>query len=227
MNDGPSYGSDNDFQKLLNLVRNGTVINRRNGPLGPEVKIAWTDRNIVSDWTPIGTQASAGAFHHHGCPDIGDNVTTLHLATGIEQGIVVCSNPTTNNPTFAGNSIDSHAVAGQDGSFFEHEPNSGTTTIAGVAHLHVSAGESLFYLATENIQVSGNWTKQVGGTISINAGGNVTITAPQISLNGVIIDSSGNVTIPGTLTVQGFTNLNSGALASPRCTNQDGSGNGS
>jgi len=225
MNDGPSYGSDNEFQRLLNCIRSGTVINRRNGTGGPEVQIAYTDRNIITDWTSVGTHGSAGSFHTHSCPDIGDNVTVLHLPTGIEQGIVVCTNPTSNNPTFVPNSIDSKAMSGQDGSFFEHEPNSGTTTIAGVAHLHIQAGESLMYLATENIQVSGNWTKQVGGTITINAGGNVKITAPQINLNGVLIDSSGNVTIPGTLTVKGTTTM-ALASASPHCLNSDGSGGG-
>jgi phage baseplate assembly protein V len=225
MNDGPSYGSDNEFQRMLNMIRNGTVINRRNGTNGPEVQIAYTDRNIVSDWMPVGQRSSAGSFHFHSCPDIGDNVTTLHLPTGIEQGIVVCTNPTDNNPTMVPNSIDSHAMSGSDGSFFEHEPNSGTTTIAGVAHLHISAGESLTYLTTENIQVSGDWTKQVGGKITINAGGNVQITAPLITLNGVTIDSGGNVSIPGNLSVAGVTNTKQ-TYADPNCVNADGSGGG-
>jgi phage baseplate assembly protein V len=226
MNDGPPYGSDNEFQRLLNCIRNGTVINRRNGTNGPEVQIAYTDRNIISDWTRIGVPGGSGAFHHYHCPDIGDNVTVLHMPTGIEQGIVVCSNPTDNNPTFVPNSIDSHAMAGQDGSFFEHEPNSGTTTMAGIGHLHIQAGEALLYFATENVQVSGNWTKQVGGTITINAGGQITVTAPMISLNGVLIDSAGNVTIPGTLTVKGNVAFEATGTIATHLTNLDGSGAG-
>jgi len=148
------------------------------------------------------------------------------MPTGIEQGIVVCTNPTSNNPTMTPNSIDSKAISGADGSFFEHEPNSGTTTIAGVAHLHINAGEMLTYVSTENIQVSGNWTKQVGGTISINAGGKITVTAPMISLNGVLIDSSGNVTIPGTLTVQKTVTFNQDGTIATHLTNSDGSGGG-
>lgn len=225
MNDGPSYGSDNEFQRLLNVIRSGTVINRRNGPVGPEVQVAYTDRNIVSDWMRVGSPSSAGSFHFHHCPDIGDNVTVAHFPTGIEQAVVLCTNPTDNNPTFVPNSIDSRAMGGADGSFFEHEPNSGTSTIAGVAHLHIQAGEALLYFATENIQVSGNWTKQVGGTITINAGGNVQITAPLITLNGVTIDSNGNVGIPGNLSVAGTTNLQQ-SYANPNCENADGSGGG-
>jgi phage baseplate assembly protein gpV len=226
MNEGPAYGSDNDFQKLLNIVRNGTVINRRNGTGGPEVQVAYTDRNIVSDWMPVGTHGSAGSFHTHSCPDIGDNVTALHFPTGIEQGIIVATNPSSNNPTFVPNSIDAKALAGNDGSYFEHEPNSGTTTMAGIAHLHIQAGEALLYLATENVQVSGAWTKAVGGAITITAGGNVTITAPMITLNGVTIDSSGNVSIPGTLTVKGNVSFRSQGTIATHLTNEDGSGGG-
>lgn len=220
------YGSDNEFQRLLNCIRSGTVINRRRGTSGVEVQIAYTDRNIISDWTRVGGSGSAGSFHAHHCPDIGDNVTVLHLPTGIEQGVVVATNPTDNNPTFVPNSIDSKALGGSDGSFFEHEPNSGTTTVAGVAHLHISAGESLIYVTTEMMQVGGNSTKQVGGTVNLNAGAQITVTAPMISLNGVLIDSSGNVTIPGNLTVKGSTSMQS-ATANPHCTNTDGSGGGS
>jgi phage baseplate assembly protein V len=224
--DKPPYGSDNELQRLLNCIRSGTVINRRRGTNGTEIQIAYPDRGITSDWTRVGGSGSAGSFHMHHCPDIGDNVTVLHLPTGIEQGVVVCTNPTDNNPTFVPNSIDSKAIGGSDGSFFEHEPNSGTTTVAGVAHLHILAGESLIYLTTEMVQVSGTSTKHVGGTITLSAGGQITVTAPMISLNGVLIDSSGNMTIPGNLTVKGSTTMQL-AQASPHCTNTDGSGGGS
>jgi hypothetical protein len=43
----------------------------------------------------------------------------------------------------------------------------------------------------------------------------------------MIIDPSGNVTIPGTLTVGGVSNLNAGGTATPKMTNSDGSGGGS
>jgi phage baseplate assembly protein gpV len=117
-------------------------------------------------------------------------------------------------------------MAGSDGSWFEHEPNSGTTTLAGIQHLHIKAGQSLIYVATEMMQVSGTSTKQVGGTVGLNAGGQITITAPMINLNGVTIDSSGNVVIPGTLTVKGSTSMQL-ATANPHCVNEDGSGGGS
>lgn len=229
IDDNPPYGSDNEFQRLLNCIRSGTVINRRRGTSGSEIQIAFTDRHTISDWTRVGGSGSAGSFHTYHCPDIGDNVMTLHLPTGIEQGIVICTNPTDNNPTFCPNSIDSKAIGGQDGSFFEHEPNSGTTTMAGIAHLHISADESLIYLTTEMMQVSGTSTKHVGGAITLSAGAQITVTAPMISLNGVTIDSSGNVTLPqgAILKADEFAGTTQTPVANPRITNLDGSGQGS
>jgi phage baseplate assembly protein gpV len=66
----------------------------------------------------------------------------------------------------------------------------------------------------------GNVGNTVGGTYTIASKANCTI-------NGMIIDPSGNVTIPGTLTVAGISNLNAGGTATPKMTNSDGSGGGS
>lgn len=40
--------------------------------------------------------------------------------------------------------------------------------------------------------------------VTLTAGGNITATATQISLNGVIIDGSGNITTPGVVTADDF-----------------------
>jgi phage baseplate assembly protein gpV len=209
----PGYGSDNPNQTWLNTSRDGVVVNRRQGNTGPEVQVFYTDRNLLSDWLPINNHGSAGAIFYH-CPRIGDAVTVDHLGTGIEQGTVVASHPSGNNPSMIPNSLDSVALSTDDGAFFEHEPQSGTTTLAGVGslHLHVN-GETLAF--------SGTWT--------LNASGNVKITAPQISLNGVLIDQSGNVTLPAGMTVKAdkFAGASGTPVANPRMTNSDGSGNGS
>lgn len=207
--DRPNYGSDNPNQSWLNLTRDGVVYDRRQGANGPEVQVYYSDRDILSDWLPVRLPGSAGTVHHY-CPRIGDAVTVENQGTGIEQGVVTGSRPTTNNPGIIPNSLDSTAMSTDDGAYFEHEPNSGTTTIAGVGTLHISVnGETLAF--------SGPWT--------LNASGNVQITSPQINLNGVLIDSSGNVTIPGNLTVKGTTNMKQ-AIANPNCQNTDGSGGG-
>ena len=177
--DRPGYGSDNPNQSWLNLDRDGVVYARRQGVNGPEVQVYYSDRDILSDWLPVKLNGCAGAVFHF-CPRVGDTVSVHNLGTGIEQGVVSGTHATTNNPGIVPNSLDSVAMALDDGSFFEHEPNSGTTTLAGIGTLHISVnGETLAF--------SGPWT--------LNASGTVQVTAPQINLNGVLIDSSGNVTI--------------------------------
>lgn len=52
--------------------------------------------------------------------------------------------------------------------------------------------------------VSGNVTETVSGNLVATVTGNLTMTAAQISLNGVIIDTSGNITTPGTVTADDF-----------------------
>jgi hypothetical protein len=50
------------------------------------------------------------------------------------------------------------------------------------------------------IQTSGDLTVGVTGAVNVTVGGNMTVTAQQISLNGVTIDTSGNVSSPATIT---------------------------
>src|SRR5215831_12369505 len=151
----PEYGSNNPNQTWLNVARSGVVHARRNGRSGPQVKVYYQDRDVITDWLPVNQQGSAGAAFHY-CPRVGDNVTVLHLGSGIEQGIVLGSHGTDNNPVFTPNSLDSHAAAFEDGAFFEHEPQSSTTTVAGVQTLHISVGG-------QTLVFSGSFTLNVGG----------------------------------------------------------------
>lgn len=45
---------------------------------------------------------------------------------------------------------------------------------------------------------------KANGDIEVSTGGNLNVTASQINLNGVIIDGSGNITTPGTVTADAF-----------------------
>jgi phage baseplate assembly protein gpV len=196
MHTDEDYGSAGEEAVFGNLIRNGTVVDRRNGLYGPEVMVSYPDRGVTSTWISVGQPGAAGAAFHF-CPRIGDNVTTLHFPTGVEQGIVIAANGTGNNPVFVPNSIDAIALATENGAYFEHEPQSGTLTIAGVQSLHLSInGDTISYSG-------GTWHLTVGGDLTAQVGGTATITAPSISLNGTTIDKAGNVHIIGTLTVDG------------------------
>jgi phage baseplate assembly protein V len=186
----PDYGSDNPNQTWLNLARSGVVYERRNGRSGPEVKVYYGDRNLVTDWLPVNQSGSAGAAFHV-CPRVGDNVTVLHLGTGMEQGIVLGSHGTDNNPVFTPNSVDSVAMATEDGAYFEHEPQSSTFTMAGVGTLHLSVGgQSLIF--------TGTFTLNVGGAVTIDAG-SATIKAGSITLDGPVHITQ-SLTVDGSIT---------------------------
>jgi phage baseplate assembly protein gpV len=116
----------------------------------------------------------------------------MHLGSGTEQGIVVGSHGTNNNPSLIPNTLDSIALATEDGAFFEHEPQGGTLTMAGVGTLHLSInGDSLIFSG-------GKWTLNVGGPVNINAGGTVTVTAPTVQVNGNV-NISGNLSVSGSI----------------------------
>ena len=209
------YGSDNPNQKWFNLSRDGTVYDRRNGPLGPQVRVYYNDRDTLTDWLPVQSAGSAGASFHF-CPRVGDNVTVMHLGAGTEQGIVVGSHGTDNNPALVPNSIDSVALATDDGAFFEHEPQSGTFTLAGVGTFHLSVnGDSLSY-------VGGTWTLNIGGDCDITAGGNANVTAANATVKAGSITLDGDVTVTKSLTVDGFTACKGGGTTTPHMTNADG-----
>jgi phage baseplate assembly protein V len=176
--------------------------------------VYYADRDLQSDWLPVRQKGSGLAIWHY-CPRVGDNVTVEHRGTGIEQGVVTGAYPTDNNPAITPNSLDSIALSSHDGAFFEHEPNSGTFTVAGVGTMHLSVnGETLMF--------SGPWTLQSSGTVQITASGTATVKAPTIVLDAV------DVKVTGKLWVDQMKPFSlSEIISNPHVKNVDGSGNGS
>jgi phage baseplate assembly protein gpV len=220
MHTDEDYGSAGEEAVFGNLIRNGTVVDRRNGLYGPEVMVSYPDRGVTSTWLSVGQLGAAGAAFHF-CPRIGDNVTTLHFPTGVEQGIVIAANATANNPSFVPNSIDALAVATENGAYFEHEPQSGTLTVAGVASFHLSInGDVISYNGgTWHLTVGGDLQAQVGGAANITANGSATIKAPAITLDGP-------VTVTKTLTVGGNVTFEGQGTIAAHLQNLDGAGGG-
>jgi phage baseplate assembly protein V len=207
------YGSRRETDPTaFNAIRTGRVIDRRMGQNGPEVLVTYYDRDITSDWLPVGQQGSSGASMFY-CPRTGDNVTVLHFPTAIETGVVVCTNPTSNGGAIQPDSINSIACRGDNGEQFSYNPDSKTLAVQGCGTIKISASGDV------SIQANGNLTMPVGSTMKV--------TATTINLNGVIIDANGNVTIPGNLTIVGTTTMLQLAIATPHCQNTDGSGGGS
>lgn len=194
----------------FNAIRNGRVIDRRMGQNGPEVLVTYYDRDITSDWLPVGQQGASGMTMFY-CPRVGDNVTVLHYPTAIETGVVICTHPTSNGGAIQPDSINSVALMGDNGEQMSYNPDTKTLALQGLGTVAISA--------------SGDTNQQSNGNMTVIVGGTFKVTAAQINLNGVLIDSGGNVTIPGDLTVLGNTNLEL-TIANPHCLNTDGSGGG-
>jgi phage baseplate assembly protein V len=209
---GPSYSSNDFNQTSLNLLRSGTVIDRRNGSNGPEVRVSFPDRDVSSDWLPV-SQSGAGGMSFHFCPRVGANVLVAHIGTGIERGMVLGSNPTENGGAVIPNSLNSLAMLADDGAQFEYNPDNGQLLIGGVASVKVVGG--------------GTITIVTGGDVDVTAGGNANVTAANATVNAGTITLNGNVKVTGTLDVTNTVTFHKDGSIATHLTNLDGAGAGS
>jgi phage baseplate assembly protein V len=182
----PEYGSANPDATFNNLIRCGVVVDRQAGPYGPEVRVSFDDREMISDWLPIGKQGSASCGMHY-VPRLGDIVTVLHYPTGVERGVVVCSHNTSVNPGFQPRSLNAIAMQGDNGEYFEFDPDVGCLSINGIATLYLKS--------------NGDMEVHTGGNLTATVGGNATVTAANASVTAGSITLQGSVTIQGTLHV--------------------------
>jgi len=204
-----------EHERTLDRAENdhviGIVSDRKNDKQrGPVCRFTLPDQdNKMTGWISIGQKSCVGVAEYH-LPRIGERMLIQKLGNGPEDAIATHALYSTSVSAPPQASVDNHHSTFDDGS---------TLTVAPGSGIHLVATNAL------TLDVNAGTTFNANGTISITCGGTVTITAPQINLNGVLIDSSGNVTIPGNLTVQGTTNLQL-TTASPHCLNSDGTGGG-
>lgn len=216
----PSYSSDDFNQTSVNLLRSGTVTDRRMGANGPEVRVSFPDRNISSDWLPV-SQIGSGGMSFHFCPRIGSNVIVGHLGTGVERGVVLGSNPTQNGGAVIPSSLNSLAALADDGAQIEYDPDSGNLHVGGVKTIQIIGG------ATITIVTGGDVDLTAGGNLNANVTGNATVVAANATIQAGTITLQGNVIVTGTLDVKQTTTLEvGGTTLSGHLTNADGAGGG-
>jgi phage baseplate assembly protein V len=219
-----------------NVLRSGTVVDRQMTTSGAQVRVVYPDRNVTSDFLPVGQAGSSGMIFHF-CPRVGDNVLVAHLPTGIEMGTVIATNCTPNNPSFVPRSLNAVGFMGDDGSYHEYDPDTGCLSINGVGTIYVNANGQIVIIAggdmdlttkaNLNIVVQGNAVATVSGSLTANVSGNATITAATATVAASTITLQGNVTVTGTLTVDGTATFLTGGTATPNIINTSGSGGGS
>ncbi len=214
-----------------NLIRSGTIVDRRLNALGAQVRVVFPDRGVTSDWLPVSQQGSAGALFYY-CPRVGDNCLVAHMPTSIEMGTVIATNPTPNNPSFTPRSINAVALQTDDNAYFEHDPDKGCLSINGVATIYINAQGQIVIVAggdidvtTQancNLTVTGNLVANISGDMTATVTGNATINASAITLNAPTTIVTGILKVD---TIMG--NMAPFTTANPKVLNQDGSGNGS
>jgi phage baseplate assembly protein V len=201
-----------EHERTLNRAENdhaiGIVSDRRNDPQwGPVCRFTLPDQdNKTTGWIAIGQKSCVGRAEYF-LPRIGERMLIQKLGNGPEDAVATHALYSTSVAAPPQGSPDNDHVTLDDGSTLTAAPGSG---------LHLVATNAL------TLDVNGATTWNANGPISISVGGQFIVTASSINLNGVIIDSSGNVTIPGTLTVNGFTSCKGGGTTTPHMTNADG-----
>jgi phage baseplate assembly protein V len=216
----PPYSSNDFNQTSLNLLRSGTVIDRRMGANGPEVRVSFGDREVTSDWLPV-SQTGSGGMSFHYCPRNGSNVLVSHIATGVEYGMVLGSSVTQNGGAVIPNSLNSAAMLADDGAQFEYDPDTGQLLAGGVKTIKIVGGSTI------TIVTGGDVDLTAGGNLNANISGNVIVVAANATIQAGTITLQGNVVVTGTLDVKGSTTLEvGGTTLSGHLTNADGAGGG-
>lgn len=189
---GSARGTDST---AYNIVRCGRVTARRLTKVGAQVKVTYDDRGVESDWIPVGQSNSKGHVFYNPPPQLGDQAIVLHLPTGIEKGVMVCTTSNLRNPSFTPRSVNSVALQALDGSYFEYDPDKGCLNINGVTTVYLNSKGEI------RIITGGDLNATVSGNLTANVSGTATVQAPSIKLQG-------NVEITGTLLVDNNVTVN-------------------
>jgi len=210
-----------------NLV--GIVSDRKVDPvLGPVVKVTYPDCDgKVSPWLQVQQKSTIGTASFH-LPQIRERVLVQKFANGREGGIVTGAIYCSSVSAPIQSSINNESQTLLDGSFFEMNPDTGSASLSMTQSVQVEAGATIQVAANSAISINGGTTilVQGGGQITIVSAAEVLINAPSINANGMTIDSNGNVSIPGTLGVNGNVNFSAGGQIQTHLTNLDGAGGG-
>jgi phage baseplate assembly protein V len=204
----PSFGTQGESPVINNMLRTGVVVEQ--DPATCRVRVQYPDRDSVTTyWLPVLHRTAAGS-KEFSVPNLGDQVHVLHFPDSMETGIVLGTTFTTLNPPPQLKSANppgpvggpnAHHTFYVDGSYEEYDPGSSTKTLNTQGPV--------------NTVTVGPYTITSTNPITITSSGNVMV-------NGMIVDPSGNVTVPGSLTVNGFTNCKGGGQTNPHMSNVDG-----
>lgn len=184
---------------LEGMVRCGRITKVKTSP-SIAATVSYPDRGFQSQYLVVLQRNTIGHQDYY-VPVPGEAVWVLMQGKSQYRGVILGSAYTDNCP-----------------------PPFNSTTVRG---MKFSDGSYIIYDAATG-GTSGNYQISLAGQANITAGTTLTITTKSnTTVNGVIIDTNGNMTIPGTLTVKGNVTFQAGGTIQSHLTNLDGAGGGS
>lgn len=154
------------------ISRVGIVVDRRTGKTGPQVRLQYPDRGVVSAWTPVAQRNTVGSKDYN-LPEKGERVLVQHLANGPERGVVVGCIYTESVSARPQENENIREVEFRDGTVVEYDPEQKRMRIA----------------------AAGSLAMTLVGDVTIQAP-NLTITVPNIRIIGDV-NMDGTFTLDG------------------------------
>src|SRR5258708_8818989 len=168
-------GNPSSDSTSFNIIRSGFVTQRRLTNIGAQVVVFYPDRNVSSDWISWSQSGSKGNIFYTPPPQVGDEIVTLHMPTGIERAIAICSKPNPQNRNFLPGGIDCVSYQGLDGSYFEYDPVEGCLSINGIktCYFNCAGGQLEAVMGQLDIEDSGDCNITVGKNLNATVSGNL------------------------------------------------------
>lgn len=168
--------------------------------------VTYLDRKFQTAYLPVLQRNTVNCQDYY-VPEVGERVWVLHIPGAIGRGLILGSTYTsTNTPPY--NVQGNRGMVFKDGSYIIYDYS---------GHIY-------------QVNLQGKYNLTCTQDATINTQATCRITAQQINLNGVLIDNTGNVTLPGgkTLKTDLLAPASAGSItATPKVVNADASGGGS
>lgn len=179
---------------LQNLIRIGTIHDvMYSHP--PRVRVA--TGNLITNWIPW-TTWRAGKTKNWAPLTIGEQVILLSPGGDLTASFAIGSIYSDNNVT-PSNDENKTVVIFPDEATIEYDHSSGTLSISGVKKLAVTAKDEVDFNAK---------------TIKLTAASTVDISAPAVSVDGVLSQSGGSASFTGDMNITGNVTQVGGSLSS-------------
>jgi phage baseplate assembly protein V len=156
--------------------RIGIVVARRKGKTGPQVRLQYPDRGVVSAWMPAGQRGTVG-HKDYSLPELGERMLVAHLPNGPERSIAVCAvfNEAVSAPM--PEDENTRSVQFRDGTEVEYNPGAKSMTIKAAGTLTITTAGAVSITAPQ-VEITAN--VKITGDVEING---------ILNLDGIIINT--------------------------------------